>query len=81
MKKIKFGYCKTAMAALLIISGSFAHAAPSTQEMPIASLLEWLISTGQKPETVVCNDFPMCPPDFAPEQDPTKPDAKEKKKT
>jgi hypothetical protein len=79
MKKIKFGYRKMALAALILTSGSFAHATPSTQEVSIAPFWEWLISTGQKPEMGICNDYPMCPPDFAPEQDPTKPDDKEKK--
>jgi hypothetical protein len=76
MKKIKFGHCKTALAALLIASGSYAHATPA---VPVDSLLELLLGTGQNPEQVVCNDYPRCPPDFAPEQDPTKPKDKDKK--
>jgi hypothetical protein len=78
MKKTKFGYRRTALVALLITSGSFAHATPSTQEISIAPFLEWLISTGQKPEQVICNDFPECPPDFAPEKDPEKSAKKDK---
>lgn len=79
MKKMKFGYRKSALAALLIISGSFAHATPSTEEVSMETLLEWLISTGQRPEKAICNDFPECPPDFAPAEESTQPAEKEKK--
>jgi hypothetical protein len=76
MKKNKLGFRKTALIALLIGGGSFAHATPKE---PVDSFLEWLLGTWQKPKQVVCNDYPECPPDFAPEQDPTKPKDKDKK--